>query len=365
MSVEATRRAVLQMLEKKLLPQVLQPGGSSILLMEPEYLRHSGHRLSFHAGQPLQYGKLMRSPISMQAWHEQQVHAARYPCLHAVVEGEVDWRIGVVQAGEGVPDEQLAASDYMVVPLQENTFFLTPAGVPYTDGRGVHWERTGQRKNQAIVFWMIILPSGFLCHYCRSSASQHHSHTQFFVLCPALYPLIGMLVNELRDAQKGDEVIIHAHLQAILSYAYRALNQTANVMLYELKASPQSLGTLEANPSQHVLQRARAYIETHLQEPLSPATVATHAYLSPRHLERYFRRELGMSIMDYVVQRRIETARELLQGTNLLVRHVGELVGYTNQSSFTQIFKRYTGMSPRDCRRKQPKKHESGKRQWE
>src|SRR5690606_37034091 len=89
--------------------------------------------------------------------------------------------------------------DYLTVPVSEGTFFLTPAGVPYSDGKGVHWERTSPRKRQAIVFWILALPSGFMCHSCRSTAEEHRSHKTVFLLCPPVYQLTKMLEKELID----------------------------------------------------------------------------------------------------------------------------------------------------------------------
>lgn len=361
MSTESSRRALLQMIGNRLLPLTTRSQPPTVVLMEPDHLVRSGQKLTRHPGKPLRFGKRMRSPILLQQWDEQQLQASRFPCLLAVMEGEIDWRVGITQQEGPSDDSPLEQTEYLTVPVSEGTFFLTPAGVPYSAGHGVHWERARPREGQALVFWMIILPSGFMCHFCRSTATDHRSFHSFFVLNSSIYQLTRMLEKELAGAQPGRGSVIQAHLQAILIYARRALEQHVTMVPLESESSSQELPRLGPDMAEDAMQRVRAHIEAHLREPLSPASVAAHAYVSPRHLERYFQRELGMSITDYIIRRRIEAARVLLQDTDLLVRQVGEMVGYPNQSSFTQIFKRYTGTSPRACRLQRRERYSGSK----
>jgi len=343
------------MLGDRLIPLAARNNNPPVLLMEPASLARQQFQFSLHSGTPLQDSKRLRSPLYLHQWDEQQLHAVRYPCLAAVVEGEVDWRIGITQSAQERREADWKKSDYLVISLAEGTFFLMPPGVPYSTGQGVHWERPIPREGQAILFWMLILPSGFMCHYCRSTATQHQSHPQFFVPNHQVHQLTRMLEDELESEHPDSGAIARAHLQAILGYANRGLKSQAPINPTKTEAVLQDVATEIPALPQDAVQRAQAYIESHLQTTLTPAIIAAQAYLSVRQLDRYFQRDFEMSVADYVITRRVEMAKVLLQDTDLPVSQIGQIVGYNNPSSFTQIFKRRTGISPQSSRKNNKK----------
>jgi AraC-like DNA-binding protein len=354
-SPETQRRSLLRMLGERLIPLAARNNTPPVLLMEPANLARQQFQFSLHSGTPLQDSKRLRSPLYLHQWNELQLHAVRYPCLAAVVEGEVDWRIGITQSALERRGADWKKNDYLVISLAEGTFFLMPPGVPYSTGQGVHWERPIPRNGAAILFWMLILPSGFMCHYCRSTGTGHQSHPQFFVPSHQVHQLTKMLEDELKSEYPGSDAIARAHLQAILGYASRGLQSQTPINPTKTETVLQDVtGEISALP-QDAVQRAQAYIESHLQTPLTPAVIAAQAYLSVRQLDRYFQRDFEMSVADYVAQRRVEMAKVLLQDTDLPVSQIGQIVGYNNPSSFTQIFKRREGVSPQNSRQRNKK----------
>lgn len=348
-SPPSLRRSLLRMIGERLLP-LASRNNTSILLMEPASLARNQYQFSLHSGAPLQDRKRLQSPLYLHQWHEQQVHAVRYPCLAAVVEGEIDWRIGITQSTLQRQSVNWKEHDYLVMPLAQGTFFLMPPGVPYSTGHGLHWERPEPREGQALLFWMLILPSGFMCHYCRSTATQHQSYPTFFVPSQQVHQLTRMLEEEL--GVQGSEMIARAHLQAILGYAQRGLQSHVSIQPLQTESTLHDFSNASKVSRQDGVQRAQSYIESHIQLPLTAKTIAAQAYLSTRQLDRYFSREFHMTLMEYVVERRIEMAKVLLQDTDLPISQIGQIVGYPNASSFTQIFKRHTRLPPSSCRRK-------------
>ena len=344
-SPEKLRRLLIRMLDERLIPLAAHLE-NPILLMDPANLARQQYQFSLHSGPPLNDLKHSRSPLYLNQWDEQRVHAVRYPCLVAVVEGEIDWRIGITRSALKRDEINWKDNDYLTIPITEGKFFLMPPGVPYSSGEGLHWERPLPREQPAILLWMLVLPSGFMCHYCRSTAQDHKSHPQFFVPNQQIHPLIKMLEDELTHHQAGSEIIAKAHLQAILNYASRGLQSNLTIAPIMADAALFQVNHETNSPQQDAVQRAKSYIDSHLQSPLAPASIAAQAYLSVRQLDRYFQRDLGMSVADYVASRRVEMARALLQDTDLPISQIGQIVGYRNSSSFTQIFKRKTGMAP-------------------
>jgi AraC family transcriptional regulator len=89
-----------------------------------------------------------------------------------------------------------------------------------------------------------------------------------------------------------------------------------------------------------------AYIEEHLAEQISLATLAQLARLSPCHFCRAFKQSFGAPPHRYHTRMRIERAKVLLQRRPLSVTRIGMTLGFSETSSFTAAFRRATGLTP-------------------
>lgn len=99
------------------------------------------------------------------------------------------------------------------------------------------------------------------------------------------------------------------------------------------------------------IHNACTYMERHLdQKELTLRTTAMHVNLSNNHFCTMFRRQMGMSFVDYLTRLRMEKAMEYLRTTELSSADIAERVGYTDPSYFRQLFKRHVGTSPRAYR---------------
>ncbi len=98
-------------------------------------------------------------------------------------------------------------------------------------------------------------------------------------------------------------------------------------------------------------KRVTDFIEEHLAEELSLATLAGLVRLSPFHFARAFKQTLGTPPHRYHTQRRVERAKTLLAGDALSVTEIALAVGFGETSSFTAAFRRLTGRTPSAYRR--------------
>jgi two-component system response regulator YesN len=98
--------------------------------------------------------------------------------------------------------------------------------------------------------------------------------------------------------------------------------------------------------------KAINYIEEHLSEELSREDIANHVYLNPAYLSRLFKKETGQSLTDYILELRIAKVKPMLEKTNLKISDIAQTVGYDNFSHFTKMFKKATGLTPFEYRRK-------------
>lgn len=95
-------------------------------------------------------------------------------------------------------------------------------------------------------------------------------------------------------------------------------------------------------------------IEDHISEPLSVPDIAARIGLSQRQLERQFSREMGCSVVQFGLLRRLQHARVLLISTGLGVREISTASGFNSLSHFAYAFKRCFGKRPSDYRQAWP-----------
>ncbi|MGG4145537.1 helix-turn-helix domain-containing protein [Paenibacillus algorifonticola] len=110
-------------------------------------------------------------------------------------------------------------------------------------------------------------------------------------------------------------------------------------------------GTAGKDVSQ-VVAKVQRYMEEHLDEQFSREHAAEAVYLNPAYLSRLFRRETGHSLTDYLVRMRIARAREELEKTNTKISDIAVMIGYSNFSHFSKLFKKETGLTPQEYRKK-------------
>ena len=92
--------------------------------------------------------------------------------------------------------------------------------------------------------------------------------------------------------------------------------------------------------------RVLEYIVTHLNENITNDALAEVAGLSVCHFARMFKQTVGVSPHRYVLQCRIEWARELLAGTDMPLSEIAIVTGFSDQSHYTRWFREIIGVTP-------------------
>ncbi len=95
------------------------------------------------------------------------------------------------------------------------------------------------------------------------------------------------------------------------------------------------------------LRPAIEFMEGNFDRPISLADIAHGAHLSISRLAHLFREQMGITLIDYLTNVRINAAKRLLLKSDMNCTQICFQVGYNNQSYFTRTFKQITGMTPR------------------
>jgi AraC family transcriptional regulator len=215
------------------------------------------------------------------------------------------------------------------VPPPAGSMAVVPAGSP------ARWHWRGPFD------WLcIILEPGLVA---RVGAEE-------FGLDPArltVPPLDGLDLPHLRAAMAA----VDAELTAGGAGGRLAAESLANVLAVQLIRHVLSPRRLERGRD-GVLPRGRLravveYIEGHLDAGPTLEQIAAVAHLSPYHFARQFKAATGLPPHHFLIARRVERAKQLLQGrVDLPLAQVAARAGFSDQSQFSRHFKRHVGVTP-------------------
>jgi two-component system response regulator YesN len=108
----------------------------------------------------------------------------------------------------------------------------------------------------------------------------------------------------------------------------------------------QRLLSREAGSDHELVRKVQSRIHENLGEDLSVAKIAAELYVTPNYLSRLFKRITGEGCNEYIVRKRIEKAKALLETSTMKIGEIAQIVGYMDMNYFSLAFKKHTGMSP-------------------
>lgn len=119
-----------------------------------------------------------------------------------------------------------------------------------------------------------------------------------------------------------------------------------------LAAYKQEISALPPSSENDTVTRIRQFIEDNIQTELTREQLGRMLFMNPDYIARLFREKQGISLNDYIRNRRISHAKTLLRETSLPLTEVCTRVGYAYNTYFFNVFKKATGLSPSEYRNK-------------
>ena len=98
------------------------------------------------------------------------------------------------------------------------------------------------------------------------------------------------------------------------------------------------------------ISRSIDYIELHLNERIYLNDIAKYIGIHPNYLSNIFKKEMAISISDYIIKRRIEAAANMLVFTEYSCAEISEYLSFTSQSYFIKVFKKEMSCTPNEYR---------------
>lgn len=132
----------------------------------------------------------------------------------------------------------------------------------------------------------------------------------------------------------------------LLGYLYRFF-----AILAEQQAQALRYASLEDRVALYI-QRTAEFVKNNYSQKITIDAIAAHIGLNRSYLSALFKREVGQSLQQYLIDFRLKRACTLLKETELSVGDIARSVGYEDPLLFSKIFKKYRRVSPRAFRRR-------------
>lgn len=170
---------------------------------------------------------------------------------------------------------------------------------------------------------------------CNISGTVALDH-RLVLFDPVLFNFAMLFKTELQTGGIGGQIYIESLTTALVVH-----------LLRHYRGSTSTLKIDDCPLSQTQLNDIRAFVEAHLGDNFTVADMAAIAHFSPAHFARAFKSTVGQPPHRYVMQQRIEKAKQLLAITRLPITEVGLSVGFQNKSHFAAQFHKFVGVSPK------------------
>jgi AraC family transcriptional regulator len=220
--------------------------------------------------------------------------------------------------------------------FQKGDSLLVPAG------QSSYWRCQGSKPNQTELH--IHLQPELIEQVAEASEIDAQELDLINRLCKQdlhLQNIAMLLFNELRSDGLMGQLYVESLTQALVIYLLRHYSG----------APPKIITSVSRKLTSAQMQQALDYIHAHLSQDLSLVQIAEVINITPTYFASLFKRAVGISPHQYVIQQRVEQAKSLLKSkTDLSITDIALQVGFSSQSHLTQQFRRLTGITPKQAR---------------
>jgi AraC family transcriptional regulator len=212
-----------------------------------------------------------------------------------------------------------------------NNIAIVPAMVPHRSS----W-------NQQASFSLLSLEPDRLAKIAYESVTTERVELiPHYVMQDTFIDLIGKsLTMELIEDRFGSQLLVDSLTIALSIHLLRYYSNLHKPLRAHTGGLPK-----------RKIQQAIAYIQDHLAENLTIAAISDELKMSQYYFSRLFKQATGVSPYRYVMEQRIEAAKQLLKKTPLPISAISERVGFANQNQLTVQFHNLTGTTPSSYRK--------------
>lgn len=165
-------------------------------------------------------------------------------------------------------------------------------------------------------------------------------------LCEFLGVQLGVPFEAgIGTVRSGSEGLRRSYREALAS-----MGTDEGTVSEELASAAQQMKAEREQQTLNVVDKAKKWVEDKCREDLSMEQAADYVGLSPFYFSKLFKQHVGETFIDYLTGLRIKKAKELIEAGELSLKEICYEVGYHDPNYFSRVFKKVTGMSPKEYR---------------
>ena len=215
---------------------------------------------------------------------------------------------------------------------EKGDIIIVPRGHP------THWHTAGTAE--ALI---LALPNSQLMTTALQAADAARTDWELLPRVGTRDPLIHAVGSAIYDHLQGGGLLGELYLETLLlTLTVRLVREH---VVFPVRV-PSPYGYL----SPTMLRCVTDYIESNLDQQLSLSSLALLVQYSPFHFARCFRNSTGQPLHQYVLVRRLERAKYLLETTDLAIAEVAQAAGFSNHSQLAGHFRRRYNVTPHQYR---------------
>ena len=165
--------------------------------------------------------------------------------------------------------------------------------------------------------------------YTACSCKEVRGEMRFF---------LSEILHEAQDRQPGGSGMCQNLFQALMVKVTRCMDHLLSSAVSQ--RTNRECGTV------------KRYLDANYKENISLDSLAQLTHINKYYLAHAFRKHTGMSPISYLIMRRVEESKGLLETTDYSISQIAGIIGFSSQSYFSQIFKKNTGVAPNEYRKR-------------
>ncbi|MBM7854159.1 YesN/AraC family two-component response regulator [Desulfohalotomaculum tongense] len=170
---------------------------------------------------------------------------------------------------------------------------------------------------------------------------------------PEAYVMIISACSDFSYAQTAIRLRVHEYLlKPIKPSVFKKLFHDLLTAAAACQANADEEITEPKTNQRYFIEKAIKYIHNNFKQKLPLKLVASHVFLNPQYFSRIFKKEVGISYVEYVNKLKIEYACKLLETTNYPAYRISSECGFTDPSYFNRVFVQQMNMTPKEYRTK-------------
>ena len=231
--------------------------------------------------------------------------------------------------------------DYHILYISEGCCYVTENGVETAAPAGSVIIYLPNER-QEYMFYSDVKSTSYFIHFTGTACNEllkkfNLSNGRIFYIGKStqIESALNQLIDEMHLKLPFHEYQCHSYLLIILSLISRIISYSQSKT--ELR-------------SKKLIEESCRYMFANYSKNISISEYAKMCNLSESRFSHLFKQHTGLNPTQYIINIKIQRAKELLENTDLPILQISEIIGMQSQNYFSRIFKKHTGMSPSKCR---------------